>query len=104
MEKTMTVKPYDHDVIDELTTILLWKDMKDRGDGLMDIPAATLQLGINILESAKYYVSDLTEDLNKRASIRETMGKAISIMEHLRDVQKTREHKRKVEENRKKVE
>ena len=94
MEKTLTVKPYDHDVIDELTTILLWKDMKDRGDGYMDIPAATLQLGINILESAKYYVSDLTEDLNKRASIRESMGKAISIMEHLRDVQKIRERKR----------
>ena len=95
MEKTMVVKPYDRDVVDELTTVLLWKDMKDRGDGYMDIPAATLQLGINILESAKYYVSDLTEDLNKRASIREAMGKAISIMEHLRDVQKIREWNRR---------
>lgn len=97
MEKTMVVKPYDRDVVDELTSILLWKDMVDRGDGYMDIPAATLQLGINILESAKYYVSDLTEDLNKRANIRESMGKAISIMEHLRDVQKTREWKRRKE-------
>lgn len=95
MEKMMVVKPYDHNVVDDLTTILLWKDMVDRGDGYMDIPAATLQLGINILESAKYYASDLTEDLNKRASIRESMGKAISIMEHLRDVQKTREWKRR---------
>ena len=94
MEKTMVVKPYDRNVVDELTTILLWKDMKDRGDGLMDIPAATLQLGINILESAKYYMADLTEDLDKREKYRETMRSAISIMEGLRDVQKIREWKR----------
>ena len=94
MEKTMTVKPYDRDVVDELTTVLLWKDMKDRGDGYMDIPAATLQLGINILESAKYYMADLTEDLDKREKYRETMRSAISIMEGLRDVQKRREWKR----------
>lgn len=94
MEKTMTVKPYDRNVVDELTTILLWKDMKDRGDGLMDIPAATIQLGINILESAKYYMSDLTENLDRRKEYRETMYKAIEIMEDLRDVQKRREWKR----------
>ena len=94
MEKTMTVKPYDRNVVDELTTILLWKDMKDRGDGLMDIPAATLQLGINILESAKYYMADLTENLDKREKYRDTMRSAISIMEGLRDVQKIREWKR----------
>lgn len=94
MEKTMTVKPYDRNVVDELTTILLWKDMKDRGDGYMDIPAATIQLGINILESAKYYMSDLTENLDKREKYRETMRSAISIMEGLRDVQKIREWKR----------
>ena len=93
MEKTMTVKPYDRNVVDELTTILLWKDMVDRGDGYMDIPAATLQLGINILESAKYYMADLTEDLDKREKYRETMRSAISIMEGLRDVQKIREWK-----------
>lgn len=99
MEKTMLVKPYDYDVVDELTGILLWTELfKDiRGDGIMDIPAATLQLGINILESAKYYVSDLTEDLNKRASMREAILKAVGIMEHLRDAQKTREWKRKKE-------
>lgn len=94
MEKTMTVKPYDRDVVDDLTTILLWKDMKDRGDGLMDIPAATLQLGLNILESAKYYMADLTENLDKRREYREAMSKAIGIMEGLRDVQKIREWKR----------
>lgn len=94
MEKTMTVKPYDRNVVDELTTILLWKDMKDRGDGYMDIPAATIQLGINILESAKYYMSDLTENLDKREKYRETMRSAISIMERLRDLQKIRERKR----------
>lgn len=94
MEKTMLVKPYDHDVVDELTTVLLWKDMKDRGDGYMDIPAATIQLGINILESAKYYMADLTEDLDKRREYREAMYKAIDIMEGLRDVQKIREWKR----------
>ena len=94
MEKTMLVKPYDRTVVEELTTILLWKDMKDRGDGYMDIPAATLQLGINILESAKYYMSDLTENLDKREKYRETMRSAISIMEGLRDVQKIREWKR----------
>ena len=93
MEKTMVVKPYDRNVVDELTTILLWKDMVDRGDGYMDIPAATLQLGINILESAKYYMADLTEDLDKREKYRETMRSAISIMEGLRDVQKIREWK-----------
>lgn len=97
MEKTMVVKPYDSKVVDDLTTILLWKDMKDRGDGYMDIPAATLQLGINILESSKYYVSDLTEDLNKRASMRESILKAVGIMEHLRDAQKIREWNRKKE-------
>ena len=94
MEKTMTVKPYDRTVVEELTTILLWKDMKDRGDGYMDIPAATLQLGINILESAKYYMSDLTDNLEKRREYREAMYKAIGIMEDLRDVQKRREWKR----------
>ena len=94
MEKTMTVKPYDRNVVDELTTILLWKDMKDRGDGLMDIPAATIQLGINILEIAKYYMSDLTDNLEKRREYREAMYKAIGIMEDLRDVQKRREWKR----------
>lgn len=94
MEKTMLVKPYDRAVVEELTTILLWKDMKDRGDGYMDIPAATIQLGINILESAKYYMSDLTENLDKREKYRETMRSAISIMEGLRDVQKIREWKR----------
>lgn len=91
MEKTMTVKPYDRNVVDELTTILLWKDMKDRGDGLMDIPAATLQLGINILESAKYYMSDLTENLDRRREYREAMSKAIEIMAYLHNTQKTRE-------------
>ena len=94
MEKTMVVKPYDRNVVDELTTVLMWKDMKDRGDGYMDIPAATLQLGINILESAKYYMADLTEDLDKREKYRETMRSAIGIMEGLRDVQKIREWKR----------
>ena len=94
MEKTMLVKPYDRAVVEELTTILLWKDMKDRGDGIMDIPAATLQLGINILESAKYYMADLTEDLDKRREYREAMLKAIIIMERLRDLQKIRERKR----------
>ena len=94
MEKTMLVKPYDRTVVEELTTVLLWKDMKDRGDGYMDIPAATIQLGINILESAKYYMSDLTENLDKREKYRETMRSAISIMEGLRDVQKIREWQR----------
>lgn len=94
MEKTMTVKPYDRDVVDELTTILMWKDMKDRGDGYMDIPAATLQLGINILESARYYMADLTENLDKRREYREAMSKAIGILEGLRDAQKIREWKR----------
>ncbi len=94
MEKTMVVKPYDSKVVDDLTTILLWKDMKDRGDGYMDIPAATLQLGINILESAKYYMADLTENLDKRREYRESMSKAIGIMEDLRDVQKIRERQR----------
>ena len=96
MEKTMLVKPYDRDVVDELTAILLWPELfKDiRGDGLMDIPAATLQLGINILESARYYMSDLTENLDKRSKCREAMCKAIGIMERLRDVQKIREWKR----------
>lgn len=97
MEKTMVVKPYDYDVVDDLTSILMWKDMQDRGDGIMDIPAATLQLGINILENAKYYVADLTEDLNKRASMREAILKAVGIMENIRDTQKTREWKRKKE-------
>ena len=94
MEKTMVVKPYDRDVVDELTTVLMWKDMVDRGDGYMDIPAATIQLGINILESAKYYMSDLTENLDKRREYREAMLKAIIIMERLRDLQKIRERKR----------
>ena len=94
MEKTILVKPYDRAVVEELTTILLWKDMKDRGDGYMDIPAATIQLGINILEGAGYYMADLTENLDKRREYREAMYKAIGIMEALRDVQKIRERKR----------
>lgn len=97
MEKTMVVKPYDSKVVDDLTSILLWKDMVDRGDGYMDIPAATLQLGINILESAKYYMADLTEDLDKRSKCRAAMCNAIGIMERLRDVQKIREWNRERE-------
>ncbi len=97
MEKTMVVKPYDSKVVEDLTTILLWKDMVDRGDGYMDVPAATLQLGINILESAKYYMADITDNLDKRREYREAMAIAVGIMEHLRDAQKIREWNRKKE-------
>lgn len=89
MEKTMVVKPYDSKVVEDLTTILLWKDMESREDGLMEIPAATYQLGVNILEAVKW---EVTGEDNK------TIKKALGILEHLREEQKwSREWKRKTE-------
>lgn len=89
MEKTMVVKPYDRKVVEDLTTILLWKDMESREDGLMEIPAATYQLGINILEAVKW---EVTGEDNK------TIKKALGILEHLREEQKwSREWNRKKE-------
>ena len=95
MEKTMVVKPYDFDVMDELEEVLLWKDMEDRGDGLMDIPAATVQLGIDILEACKWYVKDITDDPYMSESLRSKILESVSVMTHLRFKLQIKERKRR---------
>ena len=82
---TVELKPYDHDVADDIFSALFCKGL-DREDGLKEIPSASLQLLISGLE---YVLWDLTG--NDRSTVKST----ISILSYLRDVQKGREFRRK---------
>ena len=83
-DKTMTVKPYDYDVVDDLFPILFITN-NNREDGLTEIPAASLQMVVSALELIRWEVRGADHEI-----IKETIG----IIAGLRDEQKKREWKR----------
>ena len=84
-EKTMTVRPYDHDVADDIFSILFYGSDIETEEGLRELPAASYQLVISALELIRYEAHS-----EERNAVRQT----ISLCEYLRDVQKQREYKR----------
>lgn len=85
-ETTMTVKPYDYDVADDVYSVLFYGSDKSTEDGLMEIPAASYQIIVSALELMRWEV---------RGADREVLRQATGIVEYLRDRQKNREWKRK---------
>ncbi|MBQ1573557.1 MAG: hypothetical protein IIZ78_20735 [Clostridiales bacterium] len=83
-DKTMTVKPYDYDVVDDLFPVLFITN-NTREDGLTEIPAASLQMVVSALELIRWEVRGADHEI-----IKETIG----IIAGLRDMQKNRERKR----------
>ena len=83
-DKTMTVKPYDYEVVDDLFPILFIAN-NNREDGLTEIPAASLQMVVSALELIRWEVRGADHEI-----IKETIG----IIAGLRDEQKKREWKR----------
>lgn len=81
----MELKPYDYDVANEVFSALFMKGL-DREDGLIEIPAASLQLVVSALEYIRW---------DCKGEDREIMKKATGIVEWLRDQQKMREWDRK---------
>ena len=86
MEKTITLKPYDREVAEDVFSILFNNIENSTEDGLMELPSASYQLVVSALESIRWDV---------RGDDRETIRVAISIVEGLRDKQKMREWRRK---------
>lgn len=85
-EKTLTIKPYDHDVADDVYSVLFYGSDKETEEGLMEIPAASYQIVVSALELMRWEV---------RGGDREVLRQATGIVEYLRDRQKNREWKRK---------
>ncbi|MBO5969199.1 MAG: hypothetical protein J6S14_11960 [Clostridia bacterium] len=85
-EKTMTVKPYDYDIADDLFPVLFRTNV-EREDGLTEIPAASLQMIVSALELIRWEV---------RGGDRAIIIQAEGIISGLRDIQKIRERKREV--------
>ena len=83
-DKTMTVKPYDYDVVDDLFPVLFITN-NTREDGLTEIPAASLQMVVSALELIRW---------EGRGGDREIIRQAEGIIAGLRDIQKNRERKR----------
>lgn len=81
----MELKAYDRNVAEEVFSALFTKGL-DREDGLIEIPAASLQLVASALEYLTWDVS---------GQDREIIRKARGIVECLRDEQKMREWKRR---------
>lgn len=86
MEKTITLKPYDREVSEDVFSVLFNNIENSTEDGLMELPSASYQLVVSALESIRWDV---------RGDDRDTIKKAIGIVEGLRDKQKTREWRRK---------
>lgn len=84
-ETTMTVKPYDYDVADDVYSVLFYGSDKSTEDGLMEIPAASYQIVVSALELIRWEVRGADHEI-----IKETIG----IVAGLRDIQKNRERKR----------
>lgn len=79
-----TVKAYDSQSAQDAFSVLFCNGLA-RGDGLIEIPAASLQMVISALEYIRYDCCGKDYD---------TIKQAIEIVENLRDVQKMREWKR----------
>lgn len=80
-----TVKPYDDESAQNAFRVLFCNG-EDREDGLIEIPADSLQLVVSALEYIRW---------DTRGEDREIIKKATAIVERLRDQQKTREWNRK---------
>lgn len=85
-EKTVTLKPYDHAVSDDVFSMLFMSGKDDEERGLKEIPAASYQLVASALELILWDVSG-----KDRLAIKESIG----ICKMLRDQQKLREWNRK---------
>jgi len=86
MEKTVTLKPYDCDVADDVFSCLFRHTEHDREDGLTEMPSASYQLLISGME-------DVLWELH--GDDRDTIRRALAITERLRDEQKKREWNRR---------
>lgn len=84
-ETTMTVKPYDYDVADDVYSVLFYGSDKSTEAGLMEIPAASYQLIISALELMLWEV---------RGQDRDTMRETIATVSMLKERQKERERMR----------
>lgn len=82
MEKTVTLKPFDYDVADDVYSCLFQHIPGETETGLMPTPAASYQLVVSALELVLWDVHGEQRDI---------IRKAIGITEYLRDVQKQRE-------------
>ena len=89
MEKTITLRPYDREVSEDVFSVLFNNIENSTEDGLMELPSASYQLVVSALESIRWDV---------RGDDRETIRVAICIVEGLRDKQKMREWRRKYAE------
>ena len=86
MEKTVTLKPYDRNVSDDVFSCLFNHIDHETETGLMEIPSASYQLIVSALEMIRW---DCT------GADRDTIKKATGIVEYLRDQQKMREWNRR---------
>ena len=84
-EKTMTVKPYDYDVADDVYSVLFYGSDKSTEDGLMEIPAASYQIIVSALELMLWEV---------HGQDRDTMRETIATVSMLKERQKERERMR----------
>lgn len=87
MEKNITLRPYDREVVNDIFSALFNNDMPDRPDGLTEIPAASYQLVISALELMRWEVSPGRE--------KDALRTTIALVERLRDEQKEREFARR---------
>ena len=88
-EKTVTLRPYDADVVDDVFSVLFYGSDVETEDGLRELPAYSYQLVISAL--------DLIAWECKFGDERDTVNKAASILRGLRDKQKLRERARHFE-------
>ena len=86
-EKTITLKPYDQEVADDVFYGLFYSGEDDEERGLKEIPAASYQLVVSALEAILW-------DVNSKKEW-ETIKKAVGICEDLRDKQQRREYARR---------
>lgn len=82
-EKTMTIKPYDYDVAEDIFQVL-FRTNTEREDGLTEIPAASMQMIVSALQLIRWEV---------RGGDRAIIIQAEGIISGLRDIQKIRERK-----------
>lgn len=85
-EKTITLKPYDHAVADDVFSVLFYGSDLETETGLRELPSASYQLVASALELIRWDVSGKDRDILKSAC---------AIIEQQRDIQKMREFRRR---------
>lgn len=88
-EKTVTLHPYDPDVIDDVFSVLFYGSDYETEEGLRELPADSYQLVISALDLIAWECNFGSE--------RDTINKAGAILRRLRDKQKLRERARRFE-------